>query len=64
MPAHAVRIRIGPVVVAAFLVVGLQLLLAASASADDLFLPVAPPDGQAGNAVDAASVAAPLEFLA
>ena len=59
MPAHAVRIRLGPVVVAAFLVVGPQLLVAASASADELFLPVAPPDGQTA---DAASVAATVEY--
>ena len=60
MPADAVRIRIGSAVMAAFLVMGLQLLPAAPASADDLFLPVEPLGGQA---VDAASVAATPEFL-
>ncbi len=58
MPAGAVRIRVVPVAVAAFLGVGLQLLLAASASADDLFRPVAPP---VGRTAAAASVAAAVE---
>ena len=63
MTALAVRIRIGPVVAAACVVTGLQLLLAVRASADELFLPVATTGEQTRRLDAAASMSSRPEYL-
>ena len=63
MPARAVRIRTGPIVVAACAFVASQSLLAGAARADDLFLPAGAAGEQARGMRAAASESASPEFL-